>query len=425
MLVLDLYLVNRRFAARARALIPAIFSLILWVTVSPCAGADTAMTEAARELARRLSAELSPKQSLHLEFRDLSDTPAADLSEARRAFEDELTSRGFRLLADVTPNDSVRVSLSQDSQERLWVAEFARDGKAAVAIVDFAFASPGSVPRPAPISIQRQFVFDQLEPVFDFALAGPPADASSPLLVLGPAGVVLFRYNKNQWQMQTSVSLSQEKPLPRDAQGQLTLTSEGFDAHVADIYCTGNAANMAAMQCGANAQSVWRITGPNNSAVTALPASGKNWFDWGALADAPAGESKRPAFFSLAALSSNGKTLWVAAGLDGTTRVYAGASAEPLTSFSGWGSTLAGIRSNCGNGWQILATRAADYTAPDAVQAYQWTGNEFRPAGAAIEFDGPIVALRASMDLSVSRAVVHNLQTGFYEGYTLTLSCGR
>lgn len=425
MLVLDLYFVNRRFSARARAPILAICSLVLWVTASPCAGADTPMTEAARRLARRLSTELSPKQSLHLEFRDLGDSPTADLGEARRAFEAELISQGFHLPADALAEDSVRVTLSQDSQERLWVAEFTRDGKAAVEIVDFALAAPGAVPHPAPISIQRQFVFEQLEPVFDFALAGPPTDTSSPLLVLGPTGLVLSRYNKNQWQMQTSVSLSQEKPLPRDAQGQLTLTSEGFEAHVADIHCTGNAPNMAATQCGTNAPSAWRFTGPDNSAVAALPASGKNWFDWGALAGTPAHESKRPAFFSLAALSSNGQTLWVAAGLDGTTRVYSGTSAEPLTSISGWGSTLAGIRSNCGNGWQILATRAADYTAPDAVQAYQWTGNEFRPAGAAIEFDGPIVALQTSTDLSGSRAVVHNLQTGFYEGYTLTLSCGR
>jgi hypothetical protein len=383
------------------------------------------MSEAARELARRLSAELSREQSVHLEFRDLGDSLGADFSEARRAFEAELTSRGFHLLADVTPDDPVRVTLSQDSQERLWVAEFTRDGKATVEIVDFALAAPGAVPHPAPISIQRQFVFEQLEPVFDFALAGPPADASSPLFVLGQAGLVLFRYNKNQWQMQTSVSLSQEKPLPRDAQGQLTLTSEGFEAHVADIYCTGKTANMAAMQCGANAQSAWRFTGPDNSTVAALPASGKNWFDWGTLAAAPAGESKRPPFFSLAALSVNDQALWVAAGLDGTTRVYAGTSAQPLASISGWGSMLAGIRSNCGNGWQILATRAADYTAPDAVQAYQWTGNEFRPAGAAIEFDGPVIALQTSTDSSVSRAVVHNLLTGFYEGYTLTVSCGR
>ena len=225
----------------------------------PATRADAAMTGAARHLAQRLAADLSSKQPWHFEFRDLDDSPVADFSEARQAFEADLSSRGFHLAASAPAENSARVTLSKDPEERLWIAEFVQNGKAEVEIVPFALATPDAASQSAPISIQRQFVFEQPEPLFDFVWAGSPSDSNAPLLVLGPTGVSLLRYNKPQWQLQATVSLSQQRALPRDAQGQLTLTASGFEAHVADVYCTGTIPGIATMQCSAAAQNIWHF----------------------------------------------------------------------------------------------------------------------------------------------------------------------
>ncbi len=415
---------NRRCFALLRPLVLAGLLLFSSLAAVPAACGEAAMTGGARQLAQKLAADLSAKQPWHFEFRDLTDSSVADFNEARQAFEAELTSHGFHLVPSAPAENSVRVTLSKDPQEGLWIAEFLRDGKADVEIVPFTLIAMGAATLPPPISIQRQFVFEQPSPFFDFVWAGPP-DSNSPLLVLGPAGVSLLRYNKPQWQLQASVSLSQQRALSRDAQGQVTFSGGAFEARVADVFCTGTIADIAAMQCNAGPQNVWRFQGADGASVSAIPASARNWFAWSATAGAASDASRRVPFFSLAALGAGGQSLWVASGVDGKTRVYTGAITDPLATVAGWGSTLAGIHSNCGNGWQVLATRAGDYASPDAVQAFEWSGKEFRAAGAAIEFDGPVVAMQPDADSGETRAVVHNLKSGNYEGYTLKVSCGR
>ncbi len=92
---------------------------------------------------------------------------------------------------------------------------------------------------------------------------------------------------------------------------------------------------------------------------------------------------------------------------------------------SSFGSQIASVQTGCGTGWQILTTSAADYSKPDSIQAQEWTGREFRAVSAAMEFDGPVLALRRGTETNSVRAIVHNLKTGMYEAYSLNVFCNR
>ena len=96
-----------------------------------------------------------------------------------------------------------------------------------------------------------------------------------------------------------------------------------------------------------------------------------------------------------------------------------------VTAFNGWGSDLAGISSDCGSGWQVLATRAADSSLPDSLAAYEIVNREAVQAAAPLEFAGPVTAMWSAGDGRSATVIVHNLKTGSYEAFSVSAVCGR
>src|SRR2546427_441509 len=135
-------------------------------------------------------------------------------------------------------------------------------------------------------------------------------------------------------------------------------------------------------------------------------------------------------FYSAAFVRTN-ETIHV--GLDGRARLY-DADAKPLATFSGWGSDLTTIKTNCGSSWQVLATRAGDWTEPDAIQAYEIHEREVVAVSGPVNLPGPVMSLGPETPPSFGEpkgprggaiAVVRNLKTGRDEAYQLSISCGR
>jgi hypothetical protein len=73
-----------------------------------------------------------------------------------------------------------------------------------------------------------------------------------------------------------------------------------------------------------------------------------------------------------------------------------------------------------------LSTGTGDWTQPDSVQGYLLSSlsGDAVPSGAAIEMEGPVVALNREGRQSAVQALVYNLKTGYYEGYVVTAICG-
>ena len=90
----------------------------------------------------------------------------------------------------------------------------------------------------------------------------------------------------------------------------------------------------------------------------------------------------------------------------------------------GWGSDIAGVKSNCGSGWQVLAARSGD-GPNDAVRAYEFPDRDPVAVSQPVEFAGSITALWAESAGGSAVAVSHNSETGRYEAFRLTIACGQ
>jgi len=140
---------------------------------------------------------------------------------------------------------------------------------------------------------------------------------------------------------------------------------------------------------------------------------------------------KSPAWYSATRFEEAGQTRLILTGKDGLARLYEDGP-EPVATYSEWGSEIASVHNACGNGWQILVTGKADWTAPDTIQAVEIQDRVPQAVSQSLEFGGPIVALHSlspigSADNSNAAdavAIVHNLETGRYEAYRLTITCG-
>ena len=83
-----------------------------------------------------------------------------------------------------------------------------------------------------------------------------------------------------------------------------------------------------------------------------------------------------------------------------------------------------GIDARCGPASQVLATRPADGGEPDALQAFAVSNPSATAITGAVDFPGPVTALWPSGGTSVL-AVAHDLRTGRYAAYLVTVVCGR
>jgi hypothetical protein len=96
-----------------------------------------------------------------------------------------------------------------------------------------------------------------------------------------------------------------------------------------------------------------------------------------------------------------------------------------LTMIPGRGQ-VTGIRSGCDAGSQVLSSGPGDFAEPDSVQAFEWHDRTPVAVSDEVNFPGPVSFHRISnFEAPVATAVVRNLQTGNYEAYRLSISCGQ
>jgi hypothetical protein len=402
--------------ALATFLICFLFILI----AGPC-WADDASTKAARELAQKIAAQIDHKKKVLIEIADLTgEMRAADLDDAKKAVESELRARGLHTVADSSFDVRVRITLSTDNSERLWIADYDNDGAHAVLMEPFERMSFDARPWASRTHIDRELVFSGNSPILDFACTNPPtAKECGKVLVLYTDGIVLMDSEQNF----PRVVISHENVWPRDVRGRIKINGSDFEARIEDVECAGNIARMTNSKC-AVANGPWTFAGPGEVVFAFLAPTG-NWFQWAAAVTSNAAKLNRVPFFSLAGLESAGEPTWISTGTKGETSLVSGKNGNALATTSAWGSELAAVKTDCGTGWQILSTSRRDRTESDSIAVYEWVGNEFRLLSDPLELDGPVVAMWSGENGGPARAVVHNLKTGNYEAYLLKVGCSQ
>jgi len=401
-----------------RALAPALVgAALVLLFLSPQLRAQSAPTnwnEAARELARQTAEKVGSPSNISLTVKNASSLPAGDVAEIRHAIESQLSSSGMRIVKPEQSVADLQLTLSQNVQGWLWVAEIRRGNSTeAVLIPVFTRQAPPLPGVSSALTLHKTFLWAQPDatPVLDVAILGGGSNPNA-LLVLDSSMVSLYHMQSSHWELQQAQPIARSRPWPRDLRGRLMIGHDRkFDAHLPGMRCSGSADSGLTMECH-NADDPWPL-GANSDNPRAFFGA-RNFFT-GAM---NGGIANSGPFFSAASAQQDSRE-WFFAQTGNALRF----SGSAFPGMNGWGSNIVGIKSGCGRNWQLLLTAAGDYTQSDSIQAAEAEGSAIAPVGAPVDFPGPVTALWPASDGNSAIAVAKNLSTGRYEAFSLSITC--
>jgi hypothetical protein len=257
-------------------------------------------------------------------------------------------------------------------------------------------------------------LWSQKDRILDVAVMdGTPAE----MVVLGGEQVTAYSLRNALWEKQGSASIGHHNSWPRDLRGHLVRRGGTISAYLPGVACDLGIANEVRASCRESdgafplASELFKTGGffaPTRNFFTAFSRE-----EGDAMNASP--------FFSAAPISGSIQSDWVVAGIDGKAHLVSGVRDQTLDGVA-WGSDVAGVQSQCGTKWQVLATAAGD-GGSDSVGAYEVSERNVVVVSVPLGFGGRVDALWTDWKGSSAVAVVENSQTGMYEAYRLSLVC--
>jgi hypothetical protein len=381
--------------------------------ILPAAHAAEDLNGAAHDLARQTAVFAGEGEPVSVEYRNASSLGAAELGQARGAFEAALKEAGLRV-GDVAPVAELRLTLSENQSQYLLVEEARKGDERQVWLAAWKRSEPAAAALPG-MALDRKLVWEQEEQILDVAF---PAAG---MLVLSPSRVALYTQRENgSWVPQQAVPLAPGKPWPRDLRGRLRVTGASFQVFLPGMACGGAVEPSLSIECRAGDEP-WVLESGRRTTLLANFAATRNHFD-GRVATGTGLKKTIGPFYSAASAGEQNRPLWLLAMLDGRTQIF-DAGLDPVGAIASWGSDIAGTEASCGGGSQVLAMRPGDAGEPDAIQAFAIVNRAARPLTAPVEFAGPVTALWR-LSATSSLAVARDLLTGRYTAYVITVVCG-
>lgn len=358
-------------------------------------------------LADQIAGILGPGQA-GLTIRNLSTISADDVPVIRQLLEQDLKAHGI-LIGNQESANTVRVTLSENMRERLWVGEVLEGNDTRVVLV----------PAGAPIALARATAgavvlnrktlwssSDQRRQ--DLAWAGEQilsaVESGGSLNLLTDRRMVSYVGADSVWREQWSLALGAHRPLSRDPQGSMTVSDDGriVTGYAPGVECERDVdAGSDVGQCRSS-DDPWPLA---NSALHARAFHSANHnFYTGVVMPSPGVEL--PPFYSAVLLPRPlGGSALLINGIDGTVEIAENAAMKPVAGARDWGSDFAVLQTGCGAGIQIVASNSGEGEA-DSLRAYELPAQEALAASAPLGMNGSVMALTASHDGKSLLAVV-------------------
>ena len=401
-------------------------SFLLATVCLPSSLCASGLGDTARQLAQKIAAAAGPG-AFALEITNRSSLDDKSVREVRSALEAQLHVEGVSTAKAAQAMGTVEVVLSESLREYVWTAEIAiGSDEKRVALVSLPRSSTGTAApytTALPIILKTTLLFAQEQPMLDVALVEMPGGAR--LLVLNGGTVAIYRRRganaAEQWELEASPPLAHSRTFPRDLRGRLLLRRDHlFDVYLPGTFCrsSSSAAASLALTCN-DSDDPWPLT--PDSSVRAFFAASRNFFT-GALSPGIGKVTNVPSFYSAAALPRSTYTLWMLAAVDGSLHLVDGMT-DQLIRGGKWGSDLAAVHSSCGTGTQLLVSESGD-TERDSLRAFEIPDRDPVAVSSAADFDGRVVALWPESSSNGAAAIVKRKDTGRYEAYRVSISCG-
>lgn len=405
----------RRFPRRLRV---AALPIIILVPAIGSFGTD--WNPPVRELSQQIAGATGPG-AVSLEVVNRSSLDKAEVDAIRAALSNQLGTLGLRFVGREQAAATVQVTLSENLQSYVWVASIQQgNSPASVTMVSVARTEgPVVVHEPAVLLIRKIQLWSQADRILDVGVI----DSSPPhIIVLDPNHITLYAFQNNRWEQQESSPIPHSRPWPRDMRGRVVLRKDHlFDAYLPGVFCSSTGSAALSVSCH-DGDDPWPV-GNELIGLNAFFSPKRNYFT-GALSPGIGKQNTVSAFYSGAAIPRQSYTLWMLAGVDGQVHEADGINDQVIPRL-GWGSDLAGVKTGCGSGTQVLAAGNGDGTIADSLRAYEVPDREPAPVSQAVEMNGPVTALWSETAGTGAVVVTRNLQTGKYEANRLAIVCGQ
>ena len=217
--------------------------LLTLATLSTAAEWDEGTAALARNIA-----SISGPGTMALDIKNSSSLPAEKISEIRRSLEAQLQSSGIRVADTNTAATAVTLTLSENVQGYLWVAQIKQGSDVRVVMQSVArMQATVMAAKNKSVSIHATMLIAQGQTILD---ATQLPGLSPYLAVLEPDQVVIYRMNSGRWAPEQSLAITHSRVWPRDLRGRLVPGSDHlFDVYLPGIFCTYSAATPLRMEC--------------------------------------------------------------------------------------------------------------------------------------------------------------------------------
>jgi hypothetical protein len=392
----------------------------------------------AASLADQVSGILGPGQA-RLTIRNLSTISGDNVPTIRRILEQDLKAHGV-LTGDQESANTIRVTLSENMRERLWVAEILEGNETRVVMVPAGIPIAPAHTTAGAVVLNRKTLWrssDQRQQNQNWAgeQVLSAVESNGSLHLLTDRRLVSYVSADSTWREQWSLALGAHQPLPRDPQGALTLSDDGrtVTAYAPGVECErtivaasdsipGTDSGNHAGQCKSS-DDPWSVA---NGALRAKAFHSVNHnFFTGVIT--PSTGLELPAFYSAALLPRPlGGSALLINGIDGTVEIIENGAMKPVAGARDWGSDFAVLQTGCGAGTQIVASNSGEGQA-DSLRAYELPAQEALAASAPLGMNGSVMALSASPDgksiLTVVRLPAEPGRGNEYEVDRVTALC--
>ena len=390
-----------------------------------------------QQLARKIVAVTGPG-AVALTVENRSSLSKRESEIVSDGLHSALETLGLRFVKPEQAAAAVAISLSENLNAYIWVAEIRLGDKVSIEMVSKPHVDGVVSTRDAvPLSIRKIPVWAQEEQILD-VLVLEENTAPTHIAVLGPEDVSLYRLQGGKWQREQALGVAHTRPWPRDLRGRLTPGKDHLlDAYLPGVLCHSTNGASLTLSCqesddpwplvagsagggvSANFPSLVASTLPAIPQVGGFFASTRNFFT-GALAPGVGKFATVPKFYSAAFLPRGRYVLWLFAAVDGQIHMVDGVSDQPAR--LNWGSDVASLRTACGAGWQVLAT-SSGVPGSDSMRAYEFPDRDAVPVSAALDFGATVTALWTEAKGDTAMAVTRNGETGSYEAFRVAVAC--
>jgi hypothetical protein len=395
----------------------ALLLAILFVLPSRGLAEDWSTPE--QDLARKISAVTGPG-AVAVTVVNQSSLGQKEVDQISNGLRSRLEATGVRGAKPEQASASVKISLSENLENYVWVAEIQQGaGDLSVVMVSIPRSEAAALVRdPTALVIHKVPLWTQEQRILDVAVL-EEGSAPSHIAVLDADRVRVYRALEGHWRQEQELAIAHTRAWPRDMRGRLMLRQDHlFDIYLPGVFCQSSKQAPLSLSCH-ESDDPWPLR--SDSGQSGFFAANRNFFT-GALAPGIGKQASVAKFYSAAAVPRPAYVLWLFTGLDGQVHLLDGMSDQAAR--WNWGSDIADVKSTCGSGWQVLATHAGNDSA-DWIRAYEFPDRDPVAVSQPVDFAGAVTALWTEVKGGSAVAVAHNAKTGNYEAFRLSIACGQ